>query len=164
MVYQSGKLRIGGFQVGEQPMDPEQIRVIENLVHTILLRLGFTRLDLWSDKLEGLSFIDLHLMKIVEREPTLVLGEIRDILNLPNSTMTSTVNRLEEKGLLRRVISQRDRRSYQLELTEEGWKIQREHDRIDSAIATLILQTMDTDEERALLIQLLSKAAEKLGS
>jgi hypothetical protein len=61
MGYRLGKLRIGGFQVGEQPMDPEQIQVVENLVHTIMLRLGFTRLDLWSDKLEGLSFIDLHL-------------------------------------------------------------------------------------------------------
>ena len=45
--------------------------------------------------------------------------------------LTSMIDRLEKKNLIKRAISTKDRRSYKLELTEEGRKTQVEHDKFD---------------------------------
>ena len=76
--------------------------------------------------------------------------------------MTSAVDRLEKRHLLRRTISQRDRRSYGLELTEKGWRIRKEHGRIDQIVAETVLEALSDDQERETLTRLLAKINERL--
>lgn len=62
--------------------------------------------------------------------------------------LTSMIDRLEKKNLIKRAISTKDRRSYKLELTEEGRKTQVEHDKFETEFYARITNSLDTYEER----------------
>jgi len=137
-------------------MEDDYIAVTE-LIHQVRFGLRVDRLGSWSRNLDGVRLLDLHILKLVEQKPEIILKEIRQELNIPHSTLTSAINRLGERGLVERVISQRDLRSFGLTLTENGCLIRKEHDRIDRLIAAKVLEALDTEEERQLLTGLLEK-------
>jgi DNA-binding MarR family transcriptional regulator len=89
--------------------------------------------------------------------------DIRKALDIPHSTLTSAINRLEKRGFLKRVITQQDRRSYSLRLTKKGEQVQTEHHRVDIMLADKLLEALDTNKERVQLIRLLAKISNKLG-
>jgi DNA-binding MarR family transcriptional regulator len=140
----------------------EHIEVVNDLLHQMLFGLRLDRPGTWSRELDSILPVDLHTLKLVSERPNIILKEIRDELKVPHSTLTSIINRLEKHGVLRRVISSRDRRSYGLELTPKGEQLQEEHDRVDRMIATELLGTLDNESERETLIKLLSKVGQRL--
>jgi DNA-binding MarR family transcriptional regulator len=105
--------------------------------------------------------IELHILLLVQSRPDIVIGEIRDKLDVPNSTLTGIIDRMENQGLVRRTISVRDRRSYGLDMTEKGLEVRREHDRILLAIVEKMLGTLDEDERKT-FVALLSKVADNM--
>lgn len=127
----------------------------------VLNKMRSDRLETWSDRLKGVSKMELHILLLVQGRPDIVLGEIRDKLDVPNSTLTSVIDRMEKQGLVRRTINTRDRRSYGLEVTDNGKEIRKEHDRILLMIAERMLATLD-DDERKTFIELLSKVADNM--
>ena len=142
-----------------EPQVSEQLESISSLLHQITWRIRLDQLGTWSSKLRGMAQLDLHILKLIAERPDIILKDICVELKIPNSTLTSAINRLEERGLLNRVIRRRDRRSYGLELTDKGWTIKAEHDRVDQIIAGKVMDTLDGDEEVDLLITLLGKIA-----
>lgn len=144
--------------------DNERIEGFERVLHRILFALRYDRLEQLSEKLAGIQPVELHILQLVSRQPDLILREIREALGMPNSTLTSIINRMEERELLERQISIRDRRSYRLALTDEGRVVQAEHDRIDRLVAQRMLDALDTDRERDELIRLLDKIADQIES
>ncbi len=62
-------------------------RDIEDLnacIHEVLLfRLHFVRLDLWSEKLENLQYVDLGVLSFAELKTDHTVREIRDFLKVP---------------------------------------------------------------------------------
>ncbi len=88
------------------------------------------RLWAWSTALEGYTNLDLHVLRMVYRKPDLILKEVRDNLELPNSTLTSVIDRLEKRSVVERTINRRDHRSYGLKLTEYGEELLAEHERV----------------------------------
>ncbi len=92
----------------------------------------------------------------------LILKEIREELGIPQSTLTSAIDRLENRGLVRRMISDRDRRSFVPEVTGAGRRVQKKHDRIDEEVAAKLLGLLDTEEEREAFLQMLTKISKKL--
>jgi len=63
---------------------------------------------------------------------------------------------------VRRVMTQRDRRSYGLELTDEGKAFQRRHDRADDELARRVLSVLRNEGERQQFIELLERIATEL--
>ena len=143
-------------------MKDEQIRIVSNALHVLVLKLRVDRLDTWSEKLKGLTPLQLHILKLAQERPNLLLGEIRQAFQIPQSTLTSAVDRLEFRGLVRRVINHRDLRSFGLELTEEGALIQQEHDRIDRLLAEKLLQCLDSEEKRQQCCRIMAEIAAKM--
>lgn len=139
-----------------------RIHIVSQLMHSIITELRFDRLDSWSEKLKGLNQLELHILKFTEEHPDMVLKDIRDTIDIPHSTLTSVVDRLEKRGLIRRTISQRDRRSFCLELTKKGQSIQDEHTNVDHYLADKLLKTLDNEEEQQTFILLLDKIAKRL--
>ena len=131
-------------------------------LHQLFWTLRIDQLGTWSKTLEGMAQIDLHILKLIAAHPNIILKEICAALNIPSSTLTSAINRLEERGLLRRVVSKRDRRSYELELTDQGWKIEKEHERVDRKITEKILKAFDDEHEARTFIELLAKACRQM--
>jgi DNA-binding MarR family transcriptional regulator len=153
----------GHEQAGEKawPYPEEQTYATIRSILMLLNKMKSDRLETWSEKLEGVSKMELHILLLIQSQPDIVLGEVRDKLDVPNSTLTGVIDRMEKQGLVERTISQRDRRSYGLEMTEKGKEIRREHDRILVVLSTKMLATLD-EEERKTFIRLLSKVADNM--
>lgn len=140
-----------------------EIERLEKVYHALVVSMQKTSDELWKDKLQGISTVEISILSIIERKPDVILKEIAQILGVPASTLTSAVDRLEKRGLLIRVISKRDRRSFGLALTDDGRIAQQEHRQSEMLLWQKILGAYDTAEERGELIRLLSILAKKLG-
>jgi len=144
-------------------MKTDHLQVVTELIHQVRFNLRIDRLESWSEKLEGISLLDLHILKLAAEHPGIVLKEIRQELTIPHSTLTSAIDRLEGRDLLVRVISHRDRRSFELKITEKGWRIREEHDQVDRMVAETVLNALNEEHEREVLIDLLTKINQRLG-
>ncbi len=140
----------------------EEIYELDKVWHRIVLILQKTSQELWKDKLDGLSSIEVSVLSIIEKNPDVILKDIIKILGIPGSTLTNAIDRLEKRGLIKRVISKRDRRSFGLELTEDGHLAQNEHKNSEEILWHKILSSYNTVNERKELIRLLGKLADNL--
>lgn len=125
-------------------------------------KLRSDRMEYWSKKFDDVDRIELHVLLLLQVKPDIILGEIKDDLGVPNSTLTGIVDRMERKGLVERAISPRDRRSYGLKMTAKGKDIRKEHDRVLVTIANRMLEALDDDAEREALVRLWSKASKNM--
>lgn len=141
-------------------INPEQIQALDRVWHKLVVVTQRTSQELWKNSLEGATTIEISILSIVEKKPDVILKEISTILDIPASTLTNAVDRLEKRGLLQRVISKRDRRSFGLELTEQGLFAQMEHRKSEDRLWAGILNSFDTEEERAQFVFLLEKLAD----
>ncbi len=130
-------------------------------LHQFLEALGIDRLGKWSDALDGISPMDLHIIRMTHENPDVILKDIRDDLQIPQSTLTSAIDRLEKRGLVKRIISGRDRRSYGLKLTKKGRVTSDEHNRIDREGSRLILEALGDETEAERFIDMLSRISGK---
>jgi DNA-binding MarR family transcriptional regulator len=140
----------------------EEIKALDKVWHQLVHALQRTNEKLWKNKFEGLSHIEVSILSIIELKPDVILKDINELLGIPSSTLTNGIDRLEKRGLIRRVISKRDRRSFGLELTEEGTLAQIEHKKGEEFLWQKILGSFDSTEERRELIRLLGKLADNL--
>lgn len=113
-------------------------------------------------RLQGLTTIEIGMINLVSKNPNIILKEISKITKTPKSTLTSTLNRLENKNYIKRKISESDKRSFSLYLTKEGKLVQEEHIAYEYALGSKILKALDNDEERYKLIDLLNKIAKNI--
>jgi DNA-binding MarR family transcriptional regulator len=118
--------------------------------------------EIWTGRLEGATTLEISILGIIEKKPDVILKEIIESLGIANSTLTSAVDRLEKRGLIERVISKKDRRSFGLALTGEGLLAQAEHREREKLLWQKILGSYDTSKERMELIKLLEILAKNL--
>jgi len=73
----------------------------------------------------GLSGPQVWALTILDREPALSLGELSERIFAHPSTVSGIVDRLEERGAVRRAVDRDDRRGIRLSLTPLGRRILR---------------------------------------
>ena len=71
-------------------------------------------------KVVHLTFPQLLLMRHLEKERQASAGQLADALSLSRATVTTIVDRLENRGLVTRERRTDDRRSINLQLTDSG--------------------------------------------
>ncbi len=71
-------------------------------------------------KQTGLTTAQLLLMQTVSANDSTTIGKIADEINLSQATVTTILDRLEERGLLVREGSKEDKRKVHIKLTELG--------------------------------------------
>lgn len=140
----------------------EEIHCIDKVWHKLIDSMQKTNAELWKDRLEDITTIEISILSLIERRPDVILKEIVKTLGVPGSTLTSAIDRLEKRGLLKRIISSRDRRSFGLELTEEGKIAQQEHYESEGKLWKKVLGAYETSDERKELIRLLEILADNL--
>src|SRR5581483_7213886 len=106
---------------------------------------------------------ELALLTALATEGPMIIRDLGGRFGVPVSTMTGLVDRMERKGLLRRVPNRRDRRSIELEATPAGALALREHARGIEAIAHGMLEPL-SDEDQGALLALLDKVRTRLGA
>ncbi len=73
----------------------------------------------------------MHALKALEPGKPRPMSELADALRCDNSNVTGIVDRLEDRGLVQRVPSDRDRRVKMLEVTPQGAALRKQlHDRL----------------------------------
>lgn len=147
-------------------MDNESIKQIEELSelwHLMMRKSDFRKIEGQFSRINGLTTIEISIISIVSKNPDVILGEIGTVLDIPKSTLTNAVDRLEKRNYINRIISKRDRRSYGLELTEEGHLAQQEHIDFEKEVYGQLLEALDTKEEKQELLKLLRKIVSSFG-
>jgi DNA-binding MarR family transcriptional regulator len=107
----------------------------------------------------GLSVAEGDLLFTLRRAGTpyrMLPSQLSASLLVSSGTMTSRLDRLESRGLLRRVSNPTDRRSVVVELTDDGLRIADEGVTRHVLAETKMLASL-SDRERATLDRLLSK-------
>jgi DNA-binding MarR family transcriptional regulator len=102
--------------------------------------------------------IEINLMVMAGNTKNLLLRKFLHTLKVPKSTLTSVINRLEQRNYMKRVINPRDKRSFGLDLTEKGQQFLVEYVAYQSEMGDKILKGLKEEEQQQLLY-LLEKIA-----
>ncbi len=84
-----------------------------------------------------------HLLTYLRSYAPCPVGELARVFGLRGSTLTGMLDRLEERGLLLRELDPNDRRSFLLDLTEEGLLQATEIGRVAADLEGRILDRVD---------------------
>ena len=106
--------------------------------------------EVFASRLDA-SEREVALLRTLGAEGPMITKELGARFAVPVSTMTGLVDRMEEKGLVRRVRGRRDRRAIELEPTSAGTTALRDHDRSVEAIARGMLAPLSDRDRRALV-------------
>lgn len=141
------------FQVKNMDNVPceQQVREFGTLWHQLLMLEQKKDCEQKFSKFLELTTNEISVIHIVSENPDVILKGICKILDLPKSTLTNTINRLEEKEYLFRKITKKDLRSYGLSLTEKGIRAQKEHMEYESQVFGRILGSLESNERTELL-------------
>ncbi|AKA68861.1 MarR family winged helix-turn-helix transcriptional regulator [Clostridium scatologenes] len=141
-------------------INDEDVKIVDAAIHELIYKMMSSNfMNEYSDKTKGISMVDFRVLRVVTENPGKQIKDLLNILKIPNSTLTSVINRLEKRGILKRVISAEDRRSFNLEITDLGKDIQDEHMKFDYAVARKYLEATESEEEKKFLIKFLKKLA-----
>lgn len=114
-------------------------------IHRIAHRL-VGLIDLSEQKsagtIKGLSNIEISVLVRLYKNPQIIMRELSEDLRISKSSMTGIVDHLEELGYLRRVTNRSDRRSYALEITEEGKAAQIQHEEYEKQACLRFIEAM----------------------
>lgn len=114
------------------------------------------------EELKTLSALELGVLNLLEWKPDLYVKNIIELLNVPNSTLTSAIDRLEKKKIVSRSIYSGDKRSFKLVLTDQGKNLIKKRIKFKKEMFKMLLEALDNNEERKMLIRLLEKMAVKI--
>lgn len=148
-------------------MDKEckrQIDELNRLWHRMLKESNYKDIEAKYQNMKELSTTELAVIRIISEKEDVIIRDIIESLNIPKSTLTSIVDRLEKRDLIVRAISKRDRRSYRLELTENGKMIQGEHVKFEEEVYGKIITSLDTYEEREEFLKLIRKISDNISN
>ncbi|MBO8169834.1 MAG: MarR family transcriptional regulator [Thermoanaerobacteraceae bacterium] len=90
-------------------------RAFQRLMQPIMEEKGF-----------NLSLTEMMVMRLVSEEQSVRVSHLSEKLGVPPSTMTSILDRLEDKNIVRRVRSREDRRAIAVELVPDMEERKRE--------------------------------------
>ena len=138
----------------------KEIENFNKAFHKLWFKIMKTRPEFKSDKFKRLTFTDLHVINMAYENPDIILKDIREMLMLPQTTLSSIVAKLEKGGLIQRIINPKDYRSFSLKVTENGKKLMDDHNRLDYEQNRHIIESLDP-EERQEFVRLLIKVADK---
>ena len=114
------------------------------------------KVDRASISQTGLGLSDFAVMEALLHKGPLPINQIGEKVLLTSGSMTAAVNRMENKGLVKRIQDPADGRSFYVHLTKIGRKIIKtafaEHEKNLEKIAGAL-----SDEEREELVRLLKK-------
>lgn len=126
----------------------EQIEKFRVLWEQIMME---SKLEVCTDELKGAGILDVNILRLLFNNCEIVPKEIVGRLNIPNSTLTNAINRLEKKELVERKLNANDLRSLQLLLTDKGKKAISEHHNAERVLIENIFGILNEAEINSLI-------------
>ena len=114
-----------------------------------------------SAEKEGLTLQQFFLMGVLSREARVPMNALSKELRVTPPNITGVVDRLEAKGLVKRVADPKDRRKKEITLTEKGAT---QYERVRAGYSGPLQESLDalTPEEQEILAKLLRKFAKAI--
>ena len=124
----------------------------------LLIQVGESRMDEATARLAGmgLSPVMAHFLDDIARTPSGPISQLATRMDVDPGWVTDVIDRLEERGDVRRVPSSEDRRVKMVELTEKGRETWRQ---MDDVLATAPPELIELGEHE---LRLLLRIAERL--
>ena len=104
-----------------------------------------------------LTSVQFAALDAIAQEPGIDQASLVATISFDRATIGSVIERLENKGLVERVVSEHDRRARQLRLTRGGERLLAACRPVVEALQAEILAQL-SDRERATFVKLASKA------
>jgi DNA-binding MarR family transcriptional regulator len=99
----------------------------------------------------NLSRTEMHALEIVQDCPGATLTQIAELLDVTKATVSVSVNRLVEKGFLKKTKMEDDRRKSALMLTEKGEACCKKHKQFHDMMVDSMLKDFDIASRPELL-------------
>jgi len=109
----------------------------------------YEKLSSWEHEVvrgSDLTPNQMHAIEIIGHEKSLRMKELADKLGVTTGTLTVTVDRLEQKGLIERQPHETDRRSYRVILTTAGKKHFAKHHEFHVNLTEEIVSALTPEE------------------
>jgi DNA-binding MarR family transcriptional regulator len=109
----------------------------------------YEKLSSWEHEVvrgSDLTPNQMHAIEIIGHERSLRMKELAERLGVTTGTLTVTVDRLEQKGLIERQPHETDRRSYRVILTPSGQKHFAKHHEFHLKLTEEIASVLTPDE------------------
>lgn len=94
-----------------------------------------------------LSDIEREIILHMYYNPQITLKDVSGHLDVPGSTLTSALDRLERKGLMVRVKKEDDKRSFKLMPTDKGLEFLERKDVLHERVFTDVLSVLSAEEQ-----------------
>lgn len=104
-----------------------------------------------------LTPVQFAALDAIHAHPAMDQARIAEMIAYDRATIGGVIDRLEQKGYVRRVVSERDRRARELSLTEAGERLHAALLPVVRALQDDILQALDA-EDRARFLALARRA------
>jgi len=102
------------------------------------------------EKLADFTPIELHIIKLIAtNDNCMPLADIRQIVDMPNSSLSSIITRLARNSVLVKRSNPEDKRIFDLSLTDLGKKINRDHYELDMAIGKNFVSRVSKEDAEA---------------
>lgn len=131
----------------------------ELLVELFNFILQIEERNLKIHNFDNLSMTEVHVIEAIAKSPNKSMGDIAKRLMVTVGTLTTSVNRLVEKGYVVRDRDASDRRIVLLGLTSEGEKANHIHEEFHRRMIDKILEETHAGDDE-LLIESLTKIKE----
>jgi DNA-binding MarR family transcriptional regulator len=142
----------------------QQVNELSKIWHSMILTSKYKEIESKFYRIQRLSTAELSILRIIYEKEDVIIKDIVEILKIPKSTLTNTINRLEKYNIIERAISNKDKRSYKLILTEEGILTQEDHIEFEKEVYRKIMLSLDTYDEREELLTLIKKIAKNISN
>jgi len=109
----------------------------------------YERLSNWEHEVvrgSDLTPGQMHAIEIIGHETSLRMKELAEKLGVTTGTLTVTVDRLENKGLIERKPHETDRRSFRVALTEAGQEHFARHHQFHLKLTEELVSTLSAEE------------------
>ncbi len=131
---------------------------VAQIWHEVLMNSSNEEDVIKYSELMNRSPVEIQIILMTGANNGLLLRDYANMLHISKSTLTSIINRLEKQGFVRRVISEKDKRSYCLTLEANGQKFFNSYISYQTDIGNRIISGLDENEKQQ-LIMLLGKIA-----
>ncbi|WP_334192901.1 MarR family winged helix-turn-helix transcriptional regulator [Pararhodobacter sp.] len=149
---------------GDETMAHADLPRLENrvtfLTHRINARLQQVSLPVISP--HGMDLYSSRILFALDQNGPMKVGQLVELMALPQSTISHQLKRMEKSGLIRRTRSDQDNRSVEVSQTEAGVEVTRVCTALSDAIAERLNAAFAPGEMQA-LIDGLNRVFEALG-
>jgi len=159
VLYDDRMKSASGFGSDGPRKTPGRVRLLGQLDEALHGALGMLHLDdlgYWEPALKGIAQQDIHALVALSTEPECTAKHLGVLIQVPKSTLTGILDRLERRKCLRRETDPDNRRSAILRMTERGRQLVAAHDRGHERAVHHAASTL-TETELSQFVRLLAK-------